>query len=236
VKPGVGVIALLYYNSIMIPKITEERKLWKKGYRFVACIDEAGRGPLAGPVVAAAVCLSLAKDSLARLRMKFPRLRDSKKLSAKRREEIYTKVIHHPSIQWGIGIVSEKIIDQINIFQATRLAMEKAVADLQEKTSVDFLIVDGNMKLRKVSTPQKAIVKGDEKVFSCALASIIAKVTRDRMMVHYHKKYPQYGFNKHKGYGTKLHISMLSRYGSCAIHRMSFHPVQSCKRKRNLVE
>ncbi len=224
----------------MIPKITEERKLWKQGYRFVACIDEAGRGPLAGPVVAAAVILP-----------RYPRpglgkLRDSKKLSAKRREEIYTKVIHHPGIQWGIGIVSEKVIDKINIFQATKLAMQKAVLELDKKIKagvfsknphntnlcyskemyyIDFLIVDGNMELEKIQIPQKAIVKGDEKVFSCALASVMAKVTRDKMMVRYHKKYPQYGFDRHKGYGTRLHVARLKRYGPCPIHRRSFAPV-----------
>lgn len=238
----------------MIPKITEERKLWKQGYRFVACVDEVGRGPLAGPVVAAAVCLtsklSRTKENL--FRLSFPRLRDSKKLSPKRREEIYNKVRKHlfeserPAIQWGIGIISEKVIDRINIYHATKLAMRKAVFELEKKLKtanfpknshntnlcyskemyyVDFLILDGNMRLEDISIPQKAIVKGDEKVFSCALASIIAKVTRDRMMVRYHKKYPQYGFDRHKGYGTKLHFAMLKKHGPCKIHRRSFAPV-----------
>ena len=215
----------------MIPKITEERKLWKQGYRSVACIDEAGRGPLAGPVVAAAcVILRFPKfepSNLGNLRML--NLRDSKKLSPKRREEIYAKVLTHHAIQWGIGIVSEKVIDKINIFQATQLAMRKALshleAKLQKKAPCDFLIVDGNMKLGKTSISQKAIIKGDEKVFSCALASIIAKVTRDKIMLRYHKKYPQYGFNSHKGYGTVLHFAMLKKYGPCPIHRRSFAPV-----------
>lgn len=208
------------------PTWKEEQKLWRKGYRFVACVDEAGKGPLAGPVVAAAVCfdskLSLAKFSLARL--SFPRLKDSKKLSPKRRKEIYSKVKKHPAMQWGIGIVSEKVIDRINIFQATKLAMKKAVANLQKKTRVDFLILDGNMKI-DLPIPQKSIVKGDEKVFSCAIASTIAKVTRDRIMLRYHKKYPQYGFDRHKGYGTEVHFKMLKRFGPCPIHRMSFNPL-----------
>lgn len=230
--------------------VKEEKKLWKQGYRFVACIDEAGRGPLAGPVVAAAVCfapkLSLTKENLASL--SFPRLKDSKQLSPKRRQEIYNKVKKHLAIQWGIGIVSEKIIDKINIYQATKLAMRKAVFELEKKLKTanfpknlhntnsryseemyytDFLILDGNMKLENVSIPQKAIVKGDEKVFSCALASIIAKVTRDRMMIHYHKQYPQYGFDRHKGYGTKLHLQKLRRLGPCPIHRCTFSPLKN---------
>ena len=209
----------------MIPKTIEERKLWKQGYRFIACIDEVGRGTLAGPVVASAVCLDLLKDSLTRLRMRFPRLRDSKKLSPKRREEIYNKVAEHPAIQWGIGIVSEKLIDSMNIFQATKLAMKKAIASLRKKTPVDFLIIDGNSSL-PVNIPQVSIVKADEKVFSCALASVIAKVTRDRMMLRYHKKYPHYGFNKHKGYGTALHLVKLKKHGPCAIHRRTFSPLK----------
>src|SRR3989338_2684164 len=117
--------------------LKEERKLWEHGYRFVACVDEVGRGPLAGPVVAAAVCLNLVKKSLIKLRMNFPRLRDSKKLSSKRREEIYRGVEKHPAIQWGIGIVSEKVIDKINIFQATKLAMKRALRRLGK---MDYLV------------------------------------------------------------------------------------------------
>ncbi len=223
----------------MSPKIIEERKLWKQGYRFIACVDEVGRGPLAGPVVAAAVILP--RPGLGYPRPGLGKLRDSKKLSPKRREEIYTKIKKHPVIQWGIGVVSEKITDKINILQATQLAMKKALLNLETKLQksphitksryskkrlyIDYLIVDGNMKLEKIQIPQKAIVKGDEKVFSCALASIIAKVTRDRMMVRYHKKYPQYGFDRHKGYGTKFHFKALQQLGPCPIHRMSFNPL-----------
>ena len=220
--------------------LKEEKKLWEQGYRFVACVDEVGRGPLAGPVVAAAVCLNLVKKSLITLRMHFPCLRDSKKLSPKRREEIYRGVEKHPAIQWGIGIVSEKVIDKINIFQATQLAMRKAISHLEAKLQknhyitkpryskkmlyIDFLIVDGNKELSFMNTPCKAIVKGDEKVFSCALASIIAKVIRDRMMLKYHAQYPKYGFNLKKGYGTALHLEKLKKYGPCKIHRRSFSP------------
>lgn len=228
------------------PTLTEERKLWKQGYRFVACIDEVGRGPLAGPVVACAVCfvpkLSRAKENLARLsfRLSFPHLRDSKKLSPKRRKEYYRFFLHHPNLEWGIGKVYPVVIDRINIYQATKLAMEKALMNLHHKLQknhnitkscyskkrlhIDFLILDGNMTI-DAPFPQEAIVKADEKVFSCAAASIIAKVTRDRMMVRYHKKYPQYGFHKHKGYGTKHHVAMLKKHGPCPLHRKTFAPV-----------
>ena len=221
-----------YDEQMGCATLKEERKLWEQGYRFVACVDEVGRGPLAGPVVAAAVCLNLVKKSLIKLRMNFPRLRDSKKLSSKRREEIYRGVEKHPAIQWGIGIVSEKVIDKINIFQATKLAMKRALRRLGK---MDYLVLDGTIQLN-LPIPQKAIVKGDEKVFSCALASIIAKVTRDRMMLRYHKQYPQYGFDKHKGYGTKLHCAMLRLHGPCAIHRKTFSPVRSCKRNGDLLK
>ena len=202
--------------------LNEEKKLWKKGFRVVAGVDEVGRGPLAGPVVAAALCfvpkLGLAKESFAKPSF---RLKDSKQLTPRQREQLYPILTTHPAIEWGIGNVSPKLIDKINIYRATKLAMQKAVQNLQRKLKIDFLILDGNMKL-KTEIPQKAIVKGDEKVFSCAAASIIAKVTRDRIMLRYHKKYPQYGFNKHKGYGTKLHFKMLKKHGPSKIHRRSF--------------
>jgi ribonuclease HII len=223
--------------------LKEEKKLWKRGYKVVACIDEVGRGPLAGPVIAVALCfvpkLNRIKENL--IRLSFPRLRDSKQLSQKKREEFYKLITENPGIGWGIGIVSEKIIDKINIFQATKLAMRKALCQLQAKLSktayitksryskkmlyIDFLIVDGNKQLSFMNIPCKAVIKGDEKVFSCALASIIAKVIRDRMMVRYHKKYPQYGFDRHKGYGTKSHFTALQQFGPCPIHRMSFNPL-----------
>jgi ribonuclease HII len=224
----------------MTPKIIEEKKLWKQGYRCVACIDEVGRGPLAGPVVAAAVCF-IPKENLKNLiRLSFPHLRDSKKLSPKRREEIYKKAQKHSAIQWGIGKVSHEIIDKINIYNATKLAMKNAFLNLKKKLHkraiqknydrrnsahlIDFAVVDGNMKLT-LPVPYKSIVKADEKVFSCALASIIAKVTRDRMMARYHTKYPQYGFDRHKGYGTALHMAMLKKHGPCIVHRKTFQPI-----------
>ncbi len=144
----------------------------------------------------------------------------------KKREEFYKILTKHPAVKWEIGIVSEKVIDKINIKNAAELAMEKALKKLRCKP--DFLIIDGNhIKNRKLkSINYKLIVKGDEKVFSCAIASILAKVTRDRIMLRYHKKYPRYRFDLHKGYPTKLHFKMLKKYGPCIIHRKSFKPLQ----------
>lgn len=180
-------------------------------------LDEAGRGPLCGPVVAGAVIINDWRTFLRR-RSVLPNIRDSKQLSAKQREYFYKILTKHPAIKWGIGIVSEKIIDKINILEATKLAMVKAL----KKIKADFLILDGKMEL-DLPIPQKSIIKADEKVFSCAAASIIAKVTRDRIMMRYHKKYPEYRLDLHKGYGTKLHYEMLKLYGPCQIHRKSFN-------------
>lgn len=197
----------------MKPTLSEEKKLWKKGYQRVACLDEAGRGPLAGPVVAGVVMLkNLSKFDL-------DKIKDSKQLTAKKREEFYRLIIKNPDIEWGMGKVSEKVIDKINILEATKLAMIKAIGQLSQKP--DFLILDGKMVL-KLNIPQKSIVKGDTKVFSCACASVIAKVTRDRMMKRYHKKYPKYAFNQHMGYPTKLHRQRIRGHGPCQIHRKSF--------------
>ena len=190
--------------------------------RVAAGIDEVGRGPLAGPIIACAVIFSpKTKNS------KIPsKLRDSKKLSAKQREKYYQLFLKHPNIQWGIGKITEKTIDRINIYQATKLAMERAVHNLSRKIVPGFLYIDGIMEIN-VSIPQKTMVRGDETIQLCAMASIIAKVTRDRFMMNYHKKYPHYGFNLHKGYGTRLHIAMLKKYGPCSIHRRSFSPINS---------
>lgn len=195
-----------------------ETKLKRKGYKVIVGLDEAGRGPLAGPVTAAAVTVAInSKLQIAK------GLKDSKKLSPKRREEIYKILKNHPQVKWEIGRVSEKVIDKINILQATKLAMKRAVNNL--KIKVDFLLIDGNFGINS-DVPQKSIVKGDEKIFLIKLASIVAKVTRDRAMVRYHKKYPQYRFDKHKGYGTKLHFELLRKYGPCKIHRRTFSPVK----------
>ena len=209
------------------PNLKEEKKLWKKGYKRVACLDESGRGPLSGPVVAAAVMIENCELKIENLK----KLKDSKKLSAKKREEFYKILTNHPKIEWGIGRVSEKVIDKINILEATKLAMKRAIRNLNCKLKianlkkVDYLILDGNFKINS-EIPQKSIVKADEKVFSGAAASILAKVTRDRIMQRYGKKFPKYGFDRHKGYPTKLHLRMLKKYGPCEIHRKTFSPVK----------
>jgi len=225
---------LIFFN-MKYPNFSEEKKLAKLGFKCVAGLDEAGRGPLAGPVVAAAVNFKFEifnfKSILNNKILK--QINDSKKLSEKQREEIYEKLIMCRDIVWGVGIVSEKVIDKINILEATKLAMEKAVAGLPRRSAprndeLMFLLIDGNFKLN-CATPQKSIIKGDQKVFSIAAASIIAKVTRDRIMQKIHKKYPQYGFNRHKGYGTKAHFANLEKFGPCKIHRKSFYPVSEFK-------
>jgi ribonuclease HII len=203
------------------PNFNEEKKLWKKGHNIIIGLDEAGRGPLAGPVVAGAIIFLNYKSQI----LNFG-INDSKKLSPELREKIYNYFKNNSDIKWGIGIVSEKVIDKINVFEATKLAMEKAVWQVQKKikTNADFLILDGNFKINSI-VPQKSIVKADQKVFSCALASIFAKVTRDKIMQKEHKKYPNYGFDRHKGYGTAYHFEMIKKYGPCKIHRKSFYPI-----------
>jgi len=196
------------------PNFNEEKKLWLKGYKVVAGLDEAGRGTLAGPVVAAAVFVKPNSNFLLK------GINDSKKLSEKQREHLYNILIKNKDIKWGIGIVSETVIDRINILEATKLAMKKAIKNIKP----DFLVLDGNFSL-KLDLPQKSIIKGDGKVMSCAMASVIAKVTRDRLMKKLHKKYPHYGFDKHKGYGTKVHFANIEKFGSCKIHRKSFYPI-----------
>jgi ribonuclease HII len=198
-----------------------KKKLWdyemaarEKGYRSVAGVDEAGRGPLAGPVVAAAVILPLDAD--------LHGLDDSKKLTLKKREELFPK-IQAQSIAYGVAVVSPEVIDEINILQATRLAMKQAVEKLMSVP--DLLLIDGNQKI-DFALEQWAIVKGDAKSFSIAAASVLAKVTRDRIMDDYHHLYPQYEFAQHKGYGTKLHRELIVKHGPCPIHRRTFKRVK----------
>lgn len=191
-----------------------ERSLWKKDIKLVAGIDEAGRGPLAGPVVAAVAIFPPFK--------KIEGIRDSKKLSPKRREHLF-ELINREALDWGVGIVSERIIEEINILQATRLAMTKAIQNL--KISPEFLLIDGPIHL-DVDISQKPIIRGDEQSFSIGAASIIAKVLRDRLMRKYHRLFPEYGFNEHKGYPTPKHLDALQTYGPCPIHRRTYEPVQ----------
>jgi len=206
------------------PNFREEKKLRRKGYKMVVGIDESGRGPLAGPVITCAFCFGKHDRSLTSVEDKLRRIaiKDSKKLTPKKRQEIYEALKKNPNIEWGIGRVSEKVIDRVNILEATKLAMKRAVKNLEKKCSnADFLLIDGNFGIN-MDIAQKSIVKADEKVFSCVAAGIIVKVTRDRMMLRYHKKYPEYGFDRHKGYPTKLHREIIKQCGFCKIHRKSF--------------
>ena len=210
----------------MKPDLQEEIKLWRQGHKIVIGIDEAGRGPLAGPVTAGAVCL----DYNFEIKGLLSEINDSKKLSEKKREELYKIITKNKNIKWGIGIVSEKIIDRLNIKNTAEFAMEKAVKQLLSKTKSNnpHLIIDGkylkNNYLKSFNC--KMVTGGDSKVFSVAAASILAKVTRDKIMQKMHKKYPQYGFDIHKGYPTKSHIEALKKHGICKIHRKSFGPVK----------
>ncbi len=200
-----------------------EKQLWKQGYTTVAGLDEAGRGPLAGPVVACALTIDKKYFS----KIKKYKYTDSKLLTSKQREKSFEVMENFDGIEWGIGIVSEKEIDKINILQATKRAMLSALAEL-EKTlgkAPDYAILDGNFPIQS-PIPQTSVVQGDRLVYSCSLASIIAKVTRDKMMSDYHSLYPKYGFDKHKGYGTPEHIKALSQFGPCPLHRQTFAPVQ----------
>ena len=195
-----------------------EDDLHEQGYRCIAGIDEVGRGPLAGPVVAAAVVLPEEFSVLG--------IDDSKKLSEKRREELFVEIKKH-AVAWGIGMADHQVIDEINILQATKLAMRRAVHDLEQKLAdagkapLDYLLFDA-VKIEELDLPQQSIIKGDAKVLAIAAASIIAKVTRDRMMVKYAEVYPGYAFEKNRGYGTKAHYEGLGLQGICPIHRRTF--------------
>ena len=187
-----------------------ENQCFEGGFELVCGVDEAGRGPLAGPVCAAAVILPP--------NLEIPGLNDSKKLTDKKRRELYDVIIEH-AVAYGVACVDEKEIDEINILQATFRAMERAV----EKLSVrpDIVLVDGN-RAPFMPVPVKTVVKGDSLSASIAAASVLAKVTRDRLMEEQDALYPAYGFAVHKGYGTKRHYEALAEHGPCAIHRMTF--------------
>jgi ribonuclease HII len=192
-----------------------ENALAKKGYQRIAGIDEAGRGPLAGPVVACALILPKGFNNT--------QLTDSKKLTPERREAFYQELIGNSDIDYGVGIVSSEVIDRINILQATFEAFKLAIAHL--KTPPDYLLYDGNL-YPQTGIPSEAIVSGDFLCQSIAAASIIAKVVRDEMMRDYCKRWPEYAFSTHKGYATKAHLQSLEIYGPCPIHRFSFAPIK----------
>ena len=195
-----------------------EEKAREQGFRVIAGLDEAGRGPLAGPVVAAAVVLPKTRS--------LKGVADSKTLTAEQREKALS-LIQKRALGIGVGIVEAEEIDRLNILQASLKAMEQAVRDLP--LPPDFLLIDG---LHSLSLPlkQQAMPKGDGRCLSIAAASIVAKVTRDRLMVAYHEKYPEYNFPKHKGYGTREHLQALQQHGCCPIHRQSFRPIYQLPR------
>lgn len=200
-----------------------EKKAWGKGCRVVVGLDEAGRGPLAGPVTAAAVTVDRCQNLESLIPQLLKEVDDSKKLSSKKREALYGKLANHPRIHWQVSWVSPKVIDRINILEATKRVMKRAVQKLEKKTGKksDFLFLDGNF-LIDMKRKQEAVRGGDGRVFVCACASIISKVTRDRTMQRYHRLFPEYGFNRHKGYPTRLHRKKIKKHGPCRIHRTSF--------------
>lgn len=205
-----------------------EKEIFSRGYGLLGAIDEAGRGPLAGPVVAACV---LVDKSFQLDEKEFNKINDSKKVAAKMREELFD--IINDNFEVGIGVCDHATVDRINILEASFLAMKKAIGALKKKP--EFIILDGKFLIPNFSIRQQAIIKGDSQVFSIATASIIAKVTRDRIMKEMHEKFPQYGFDRHKGYGTKLHMENLRTYGPCLIHRKSFAPVKRCLKRKIVI-
>lgn len=223
-------------NRIKSP-LNEEEKIWQQEHRFVIGLDEAGRGAIAGPVFSAAVMLKSQDFKIFSQIFKIMeinnrslrgfKIKDSKKLTPQKREKIFKIIISHPYIEYSISSISEKVIDNINIKNAAELAMLRCILKLDIKSP--FLIIDGNhinsKKLKKMS--HKLIVKADENVFSCALASIVAKVSRDKVMEKLAKKNPKYFFEKNKGYPTKQHLRLLEKYGPCSVHRKSFLPIKN---------
>lgn len=195
-----------------LEKLKEIEKEWyKKGAKKICGIDEAGRGPLAGPVVVAAVIMPV--DSM------IEGVNDSKKVSEKKREKLYDEITQN-AIAWGVGIIDQKEIDEINILNATKKGLTKALTELVEKP--DIILVDALTGIDTLGIPYQSIIKGDAKSYSIAAASIVAKVTRDRIMRQWDETYPEYGFEKHKGYGTKVHIEAIKNYGICPLHRKTF--------------
>lgn len=197
-----------------------ENNLYNEGITLIAGVDEVGRGPLIGPVVACACILPVNfyhKD-----------IKDSKKLSEKKREEMY-KIIKENAISIGLGIVSEKVIDEVNIYEATKIAMKEAIKNLN--ITPEHVLIDA-MKL-ELNIPSTSIIKGDAKSESIAAASIIAKVTRDHMLDEMDKEYPMYDLKNNKGYGTQKHLEALQTYGPCKYHRVSYSPVRNALNEKN---
>jgi len=208
-------------------RLDHERALWRQGLTLVAGVDEAGRGPLAGPVVAAAVvfpCGWLEAGLDSRLRG----LNDSKQLTEAQREEYYAILTAHPEIRYAIADADAGLIDRINILQATHRAMNAALEQLRPPPQ--HVLVDGS-PVKSMRLPNTPLVKGDARSYSIAAASVLAKVTRDRLMREFDRLYPGYGFAEHKGYGTPQHLAAIRRHGPCPIHRRSFAPIRPVERE-----
>ena len=196
------------------PMFCHENEIWKAGFKNIAGIDEVGRGPLAGPVVAAAVVIPIGID--------FPPVNDSKKLSEKQRNKLQKMILEIPGIKYAIAELQPEAIDRLNILRASQLAMKKAVLKIK---NVDFSLIDG-LPIPDFPTECESIVKGDSKSASIAAASIIAKVYRDNLMLKYSLVFKEYGFEKNKGYGTAQHLEAIKKYGPTPIHRKTFAPIK----------
>lgn len=207
-----------------IDLLKREKELYKEGYHFICGCDEAGRGPLVGPVVAGAVILPENYE--------LEGLTDSKQLSEKKREK-YFPIIKQDAIAYGIGIVDAKTIDEINIYEASRLAMKKAIADM--KVNPDYVLTDA-MPIKDLNVPVEPIIHGDALSLSIAAASVLAKVTRDHILMELDKKYPEYEFARHKGYPTKRHLELLKLYGPTEDYRFTYRPVRDLISKGDEVE
>jgi ribonuclease HII len=205
----------------VLPNLHKEMTLREQGFRFIAGLDEAGRGAWAGPVVAAAVLLPLDRPDLAAV---LAGLDDSKKLRPNQREQFF-ELIHAVALAVGVGLVPAALVDELNVLEATRLAMQQALSEL--KMPPDYLLLD-HVRLPAVALPQDAFPKADRLSLTVAAASVVAKVTRDRLMVQYNGEYPGYAFDRHKGYGTAAHQVALAELGPCRLHRMSYKPVAAC--------
>jgi ribonuclease HII len=210
-----------------IDRFHEERAWWQTGLARVAGVDEAGRGPLAGPVVAAAVVLPAAWGQLG-IPASLTKLNDSKQLTESEREDFFHQLTARPEVQRAVASVDAATIDRINILQATHQAMRAAVTGLSP--APDHLLVDGR-PVPGLPAPHTALVQGDARSYSIAAASVLAKVTRDRLMLAYDREFPGYGFAEHKGYGTPQHLAALARLGPCPIHRRSFAPLKPGERE-----
>lgn len=204
-----------------------ERELWLQSLSHIAGVDEAGRGPLAGPVVAAAVVLP-AHWRESGMDDRLRDLNDSKQLTEAQRENFFAILTTHPEIRFAIAVVDAETIDRINILQATHRAMNEALAKLTPPPQ--HVLVDGR-PVKTMRFPQTALVMGDAKSYSIAAASVLAKVTRDRMLLEFDRQFPGYGFAEHKGYGTPQHLAAIARFGACPIHRRSFAPIRTKERE-----